>query len=224
MGNLLVRIPFTRCSAPIDNECSPKFLGGRDRPNGPGQRLKEVVKALWNIPPKEICERLLTTQDSMHDITLNPTMMGHCVSTLWETFGSQLEVPRSNGALEVIADVLFKNEEEPLVPSPDDGFEWLNTFMGGKLRLEMLGVLFCFFGKAYLTLQEWDPTFKIPENFDRDRKETAWRMKECADICRTMCHYSETVNEILAALCYNIAILESLVTGDESKSCFLPNF
>jgi hypothetical protein len=179
-------------------------------------RTKEVVKALWNIPSKEICETLLTTLPFMHDVTLNSTMMNHCVTTLWETFEKNLVAPRSTEGLTGIAEVLFRNEEEPLPPSPEDGLDWLNTFMGPNIRFEMIGILFCFFGKAYLTLQDWDPLFGVPENHDRDRKETAWRMKECADICRKMCHFSETINELVAALCYNISILESMCAGDES--------
>jgi hypothetical protein len=144
-------------------------------------------------------------------------MIKHCITTLWEEFEPQLRAPRSTAGLTSIAEVLFQNEENPLPPSPEDGLDWLNTFMGPNLRFEMVGLLFCYFGKAYLKLQDWDPLFKVPENHDRDRKETAWRMKECADIFRKMCHFSETVNEIVVALCYNISVLMSQCTGDESK-------
>ncbi|TVY78519.1 hypothetical protein LSUE1_G004109 [Lachnellula suecica] len=191
-------------------------LLGRERPEGPTMRTKEVVKALMNIPSREICESLLGTLNITHDLILNPTLIKHCITTLWATFEQNLITPRTAEKLTGIAEVLFQNEENPLPPSPEDGLDWLNTFMGSNVRLEMMGVLFCFFGKAYLALQDWDPVFKVPENHDRDRKETAWRMKECADICRKMCHFSETVNELVVALCYNVGVLESLCAGDES--------
>ncbi|KAF4637582.1 hypothetical protein G7Y89_g494 [Cudoniella acicularis] len=194
-------------------------LLGRGRPNAPDIRRKEVVKALENIPSQEICGDLIartTASEAIHNISMHPVLIKHCIATLWSTFGPQLAAPRTVEGLTVIAEVLFKNEETPLPESPEDGFEWLNTFMGPNLRLEMLGILFCFFGQAFLTLQDWDPLFKVPENHDRDRKETTWRMKECADICRKMCHFSETINELVAALTFSIHIVESCCTGDES--------
>ncbi|TVY88712.1 hypothetical protein LAWI1_G003833 [Lachnellula willkommii] len=193
-------------------------LLGRERPEGPSMRSKEVIRALYNIPSKGICETLLATLSTLTKATLNPTMMKHCMTNLWAEFGPQLAGPRTNEKLDPIAELLFQNEEYPLPPSPEDGIDWLNTFTGPNLRMEMVGLFFCFLGKAYLSLQDWDPLFKVPENHDRDRKETAWRMKECADICRKMCHFSETVNEIVVALSYNLSILESQCTGDEGYS------
>jgi hypothetical protein len=103
------------------------------------------------------------------------------------------------------------------VPSPEDGIEWLNTFMGPNIRIEMMGLLFCFLGSAYLALQDWDPLFEVEENCGRNRRETVWRLTECADVCRRMCHMSETVNELVVALSYRISVLESCVLGDDSK-------
>ena len=136
---------------------------------------------------------------------------------LWSNFEAELAAPRENEKVAVIGHVLFKNEEKPLPPSPDDGMEWLRTFTGPNLRFEMLGILFCFFGVAFLALQDWDPLFSVPENEGRDRKQTAWRMKECADVCLNMCDAVETVNFLVTALTLNIKTLESGCTGDESK-------
>jgi hypothetical protein len=113
-------------------------------------------------------------------------LVKHTITTLWSTFGEQLAVPRTSEKLTLIAETLFKNEEKPLPPAPDDGMEWLNTFTGPNLRFEMLGMLFCFFGMAYHSLLDGDPRFNIPENHGRDRKQSSWRMKECADICLKM--------------------------------------
>jgi hypothetical protein len=117
---------------------------------------------------------------------MNVVLVRHAIDTLWSTFGEQLAVPRTSEKLTPIAETLFKNEEKPLPPAPDDGMEWLNTFTGANLRFEMLGMLFCFCGMAYHSLQDGDSRFSIPENHGRDRKQTSWRMKECADICLKM--------------------------------------
>jgi hypothetical protein len=196
------------------------LLVGRYRPNAPDVRRKEVVKALWNIPSREVCEALLNKSSEIHDLVISPVMVKHCLTTLWTTFGVELVTPLSGDNLAVIADVLFKNEESPLATSSEDGLEWLDTFMGFNIRLEMMGLLFCFFGRVYLTLQDWDPLFEVEDNCGRNRRETAWRMTECADVCRKMCHMSETVNELVAALTYRILVLESSVLGDDSKWFF----
>jgi hypothetical protein len=88
--------------------------------------------------------------------------------------------------------------------------------MGDNIRFETMGLLFCYLGIGYLSLQDWDALFKVPENHGRDRKQTAWRMKECADICLQMCDYSETINYLVTALIYNLKRLESGCTGDDS--------
>jgi hypothetical protein len=153
----------------------------------------------------------------MNDLVVSPIVIRHCLETLWSTFAAELVTPLSGDNLAIIADVLFKNEENPLEPSPEDGFEWLNTFTGPKIRIEMMGLLFSFFGRVYLSLQDWDPLFKVEENCGRNRKETAWRMTECADVCRKMCHMSETINELVVALTYRLSVLESSVLGDYGR-------
>jgi hypothetical protein len=193
-------------------------LLGRQRPNTPVIRTTHVIKALWNIPSRETCDKLFNSFKSMHDATLDPTMISHCISSLWSTFQTELGTARANEPLAIIADVLFINEETPLPPSPDDGMEWLQTFTGRNIRFEMLGILFSFFGMAYLFLQDWDPLFSAPENEGRDRKQSAWRMKECADVCLNMCDSAETVNFLVTALIFNVKVLESGCTGDESRS------
>jgi hypothetical protein len=154
-------------------------LLGRDRPGAPTVRMNHIVKALWNIPSKEICNKLLEKCDFLHHITMNRVMITHCIATLWSTFGAELAVPRTSEKLSLIADIMFKNEETPLPEAPENGLDWLNSFMGPNLRFEMLGLMFCFFGCSYQVLQDWDPLFQVPENHGRDRKQTSWRMKEC---------------------------------------------
>ena len=193
-------------------------LLGRDRPGAASVRMNHIVKALWNIPSQDICEKLLDAFDSLHHITLQKIMITHCIRTLWSTFGTGLAAPRSEERLSLIADVMFKNEETPLPVAPEEGMAWINGFMGPNLRFEMLGLLFCFFGMAYQTLQEWDPLFQVLENNGMDRKQTSWRMKECADVCLKMCELSEENNEISIAAQLGTAVLESVCTGDESES------
>jgi hypothetical protein len=193
-------------------------LLGRERPSAPTVRMNQIVKVLWNMPSREICAKLMGTFNSFHHYLMSPVMISHCIDTLWSDFGTELAAPRTAEKLARIADVMFKSEEKPLPPAPEEGIDWLNGFMGQNLRFEMLGMLFCFFGMSYQTLQDWDELFLVPENQGRDRKQTSWRMKECADICLKMCEISEENNEISIALMHSQTVLESVCTGDESKS------
>lgn len=109
----------------------------------------------------------------------------------------ELSLPRTPEKLTYIANVLFKNEETPLPPAPDDGIEYLNTFLGPNLRFESLGLIFAFFGRAFFTLEDGDERFNLPEVNGLNRKEIAWRMKECADTCLQMCEVSFQTTWIL---------------------------
>ncbi|TAQ90059.1 hypothetical protein B7494_g1599 [Chlorociboria aeruginascens] len=120
-------------------------LLGRERPTAPTVRANKIIKALYNIPPREMCEDLLSTYKSYHNLSLNEFMIRHAITNLYSSFGEELAEPRTNEKFEKVVLVLFKNEETPLPPPPDDGIEWLNTFTGPNLRMEMLGLLFCFF-------------------------------------------------------------------------------
>lgn len=191
-------------------------LLGRERPNTPSIRRSHVLKALRNLPSRGSCERLASSFKSMHDPTLDRTMLSHFISALWSEFNDELCL-RTPESLTKISDTLFDNEETPLPPSPDDGVEWLNTFNGSKIRFEMLGVFFCFLGLAYHFLQDCDPLLIEPENGGRDRRQMTWRMKECADVCLNMCEAAETVNYLVTSLIFNLKVLESGCTGDQSK-------
>lgn len=190
-------------------------LLGRQRPNTPDLRAAHVSKALENIPSEKTCLKLVQSFKSLHDSTLDETMILHAITSLWSNFRNEL-TSKDQVAMTTVADVVFNNEEKPLPPSPDDGIAWLDTFNGRNIRFEMLGILFCFFGHAYHFLQDSDPLFQDDENEGRNRKETTWRMKECADVCLSMCHAAETVNFLVTALIFNLKVLESGCTGDES--------
>ena len=98
-------------------------LLGRQRPHTPAIRRNHIVKALSSLPSKATCHQLFNSFKSMHDSTLDATMISHCISTMWSAFGPKLENLRSEENLVAISDILFNNEEAPLPQSPDDGIE-----------------------------------------------------------------------------------------------------
>lgn len=124
-----------------------------------------LISTQWNIPSKGTCE-LLAANPSLFR-SLDHKLFKHCITTLWSTYGNVLALPRKDDPildwhekeeqappLIAICDALFRNEEKPMGADPDDGVEWMDSFMGPNLRFEMLGILFCFLGTGYLALPD----------------------------------------------------------------------
>ncbi|CAD6442399.1 fc803662-8e35-45f6-ad1b-14d4d9103ede [Sclerotinia trifoliorum] len=176
-----------------------------------------ITKALWNIPSRSSCNELLKRYHDIVEFLVMPEfMIQYLISSLFDTFGSSLAEPRSKEKFIPFVETLLKNEETPLPPSPDDGIAWLNTFSGPNIRLEVMGLLFCFIGRSYQSLADEDPLFQKEENHGRNRRQTSWRMNECADVMGKMCDCTDAVNEIVVAFRVAIFVLESAVVGDES--------
>lgn len=147
-------------------------------------------------------------------------MIKYLISSIYDTFGSILAEPRSKEKFVPFVETLLRNEETPLPSSPDDGIAWLDTFCGPNVRFESMGLLFCFIGRAYQSLVDGNPLFLEEENHGRNRRQTSWRMNECADVMGKMCDCTDTVNEIVVAFRVSIYVLESSVVGDESMLLF----
>ncbi|TGO44601.1 hypothetical protein BCON_0490g00020 [Botryotinia convoluta] len=194
-------------------------LLGRNRPTSYTIRCEMITKALWNIPSLSSCNKLLERYHDLLELSVLPEfMIKYLISSIYDTFGSILAEPRSKEKFIPFVETLLRNEETPLPSSPDDGIAWLNTFCGSNIRFESMGLLFCFIGRAYQSLVDGNPLFQKEENHGRNRRQTSWRMNECADVMGKMCDCTDTVNEIVVAFWVSIYVLESSVVGDESYS------
>jgi hypothetical protein len=188
-----------------------------DGSNSPTARRNLMLEVVEKLPSGDVCFGLLDRYKNVH-ISMADVLVRHAVETLWQTFGGYLATPRVPEKLMGITDVLFANAQTPYpTTAPDDGMDWLDTFMGPNMRFETLGLLFCYFGTAYQALPDWDELLKDPGNPGHDRKQIVWRLKECADVCLKMCQATAENNEISLALQVCNAILEGLCTGGESK-------
>ncbi|KAB8288199.1 hypothetical protein EYC80_010204 [Monilinia laxa] len=191
-------------------------LLGRNRPTSYTVRCEVITRALWNMPSLSSCNRLLERYHDLVEFSIMPEfMIQYLVTSIYNTFGSVLAEPRSREKFIPFVETLLKNEENPLPPSPDDAIAWLDTFSGSNIRFEVIGLLFCFIGRAYQSLADGDPLFQKEENHGRNRRQTSWRMNECADVMGKMCGCTDTVNEIVVAFRVAIFVLESSVVGDE---------
>lgn len=178
-------------------------------------RMKLAIKTLQGFPTYETCERLLLSTRVLHDVWLSPTMIQHCLQSVWSTFGSSLKGPMSDRKLSNMAYELFKNGKS--AAHPDDDQPWVNWFGGLSLRWEMIGILFSFFGLSMMCLQDWDPIFNVREERENTRKSAAHRMKQCADACLKLRNTDHPTNDIIVILFKNIGKLYSQIEGDECE-------
>jgi hypothetical protein len=173
------------------------------------------INALLNLPTRPFCHKLMDSFAILHETTLmEPITRG--VHSIWQTFGDYLAEPRTEAKVYPIAEKLCENALKPPQLDTENAEEWMNAFIGPNMTWEVLGVVFSCFGMSCLSLQESDPVF-TDRNYNR--KQAAWRMKECTDACLKMCDTTDTVNDFVVYLMLNNLILESYCVGDESTSC-----
>lgn len=150
-------------------------------------------------------------------------LITRAVDSLWDVWGAELAEPRSEKGVAGVVERLSFNglnaakgrgegEEEE---GERDAESWMEMFVGGNMRWEVLGVVFSCLGMGCMALQEGDE-FLSGDGTKEGRKEAAWRMKECTDVCLAMC--DDVLNEFVVLLMMNNMILESYCVGDESGS------
>jgi hypothetical protein len=172
------------------------------------------IKALLNFPTCKFCHKLMESFGLLHETTLMEPLITKGVHSIWTTFGDCLAEPRTEAKLYPITQKLCENALNPPKAESEDAMDWMNAFIGPNLTWEVLGVIFSCFGMSCLSLQESDSVF-MDHNYNR--KQVAWRMKECTDACLKMCDTTDTVNDFVVYLMLNNLILESYCVGDESK-------
>jgi len=103
---------------------------------------KEILA--W-LPKRQVGERVL--HGWAEEALNHPGMFAMVHRSFWETFGQLLEdgTPRK---IKQVADVLVKNTKKPMLCLPRTNEEWLNGFLGKKLRWEIVGHIFIQLGMA----------------------------------------------------------------------------
>lgn len=186
-----------------------------------GPRFKNNTK-LWRktlrmFPDQRTCERLLDTFNSFSGVSLPEPLIRHGVTEFWATFGTFMSEPRDDEKMDEIIKVLDENAFVPLQPRCDNQAEsWPKWCAGPNLRWEMLGIIYTFFGIAFMSLQDWDPLFMSMGIEDDNRTKAAYRMDRCVCSCIRFCEISDTMNDLVVCLMLNKIVLESVCFGDES--------
>lgn len=178
-------------------------------------RMRAGIQAIRHFPSRAVCSRLLDAV-AIHEFVLSNTLAGSALQRFWDLYEKDFDTPRSCAKMSRVVLDLCETGKTPMPGEPEHNQTLLDWLLGPRLRWEMLGTLFTFFGMAFISLQEWDPVFSLPEMHGMNRKTAAWRLKMAADGCLQFCHDTDTLNDVVVLLMMNGATLHSVCSGDES--------
>lgn len=173
------------------------------------------VKTLSRIPSQATCNTLFSRHINPNDGWIR--LAGESLSdSIFESFGAYLQTTRVAN-LEDVAHLIcrntssfFKEESEPV--------KWINSFSGRNLRWESLGILFTYWSFGAISSPEHDLIYQLGTEVKRDRRQYMIEMKECATWCIALSSNVDRGNPLLVYLLYKHSLLETIISGDASKS------
>ena len=95
--------------------------------------------------------------------------------------------------------------------------EWLESFTGKHLRIEMIGNFLAAFGLAAMTIPEWDPFFTAPKDgLPITKKQYVFKVGTGSETCTKLCTMKAISSEPLVWLLHHSQLLQSQYSGDEN--------
>ena len=181
-------------------------------------QLRMGVQVLMQLPGEEACQNLMDWYlDSMLVVGAHKLSLRMTLKALWSTYGHLLWGPRTVADLEIIAREILRNGSVPL-KQIEDPMEWIESFSGANTRWEVIGLLFVAFGYALLSLPESHLALILGRKGDRNTLVA--EMKICIETCIELCRNS--LNNVVCNLLYWNVLLETVLSGDSSKSAYCP--
>lgn len=169
----------------------------------PDQQMRYGIEMLGLFPTLQVCKRLMETLPTIHEPVLPPEVIIAAHERFRALYGKHFDGPRSCDEMSRVVLDLSQNIRTPMKSTMDETETLLDWLIGPQLRWEMLGLLFAFFGMAFISLQDWDPIFEqaeLPEWQNLNRQSAAWKMKIAADGCLQFCWDADCLNEVVTLL------------------------
>jgi hypothetical protein len=198
---------FLMLAGSLDHGCNPRIALG--------------AKLLKAFPDRHTFNFLLEWfYEKVHEQSIIKHAVMSCAESIWSTYGSFLKEPRSKEGMERFSKILCENSQKVLQePSGDQDYaKWLESFSGDNLRWEILGLVYSALTSATLSLPERDAFFCTQKGSRRDRKVFAVEMKDCVQACVTLSNYMDLINFPMVALLAKNLVLQTVISGDTSKS------
>jgi hypothetical protein len=147
-----------------------------------------------------------------------PTIVS-CADSIWETYGKQLDEPRTAENMEYISSILCKNAETAHETSSEDEYkDWVASFCGLNLRWEIVGLVIAALVHGITSLDERDAFFTTQRGHRMDRKQFTLEMQDCVQTCITLSNYMDLINLQMVALLAKSLSLQTIISGDTSKA------
>lgn len=135
-----------------------------------------------------------------------------------DAFATQPE----HDALLSLSRMIWRNSRKPIRQSGNmTAHEWALQSTGQNLRWETVGLIFATIGLVTLCLSAWDETFPERHRLGGDKDAIAHTMLELSGECITMSKAFSEVNDLLACLMYERALLCENLRGDTTSESWL---
>lgn len=192
------------------------MLAGKEQCGSP--RIALGKKVLHALPDQHTCKFLMEWHfEKCNECTLPKRSILSLANSVWSTFSKALKEPRATEDLEQISTMICKNAEKGLEEF-EDYDSWFEACSETNLRWESLGMVFGALTSAILSLPERDAFFTTQRGDRRIRRNFSVEMKDCVQACITLSNYMDLINSTMVALLVKNLILQTVISGDASKS------
>lgn len=173
--------------------------------------------SILNQLPDQTTSATLFARYKRTRTTMGDLGLGHCLDSLWTTFGQQLSLKtRRASNLEDVSQLITQNSIATL--EPGESFDdWLDAITGRRIRWEAMGLLFTAWAFGSLSSPDDDEIFAKQEASRGDRMKFAVDMQKLGLACANLSDQTRFVNVLSVFLSYQSCILETVINGDSSK-------
>ncbi|KAJ3480568.1 hypothetical protein NLG97_g8042 [Lecanicillium saksenae] len=171
-----------------------------------------AMRVLRAIPPKALAYDFSNANVNPNDAWCRlATLQLH--DSFWDTFGKYLEGHRSAESLVQLATKISENSAKPLREDCFDPKEWFQSFSGGNMRWEGLGLLFVHWSFGITEFRR-DPASLSRKG--QDYADYVVKYRDCSWDIVEITRSTASANTLMLSLVYSQECLESIVSGDES--------
>ena len=174
--------------------------------------LPICCRLLRIVPPRHEAKALFDTHFGPHDAWIRP-LARRMLDSFFDNFEKLLGPHESNEqSLDLLGGLLSKNTAKPFCEDEQDTDQWVDQFIGANFRWESLGVLYVYWelGSRKERSAGLNMDSAVPKNATYRRC-----VSDCLSLARTA---TTTGNTLVVYLCYKRMIIDSVFSGDASKS------
>ncbi|EAW23478.1 putative transcription factor [Aspergillus fischeri NRRL 181] len=185
------------------------------------QRLQLGAEVLQQIPGEQDCSSLFSRHVNPNDGWIR-LAAHHSSERMWNAFRPAL-TRRSTDDLLTLAARISANSKATL-KGEQDPQAWLASFTGRQMRWETFGILYTYWAFGAISSS---PESEAVSRYSQEHpsvmgpKQLMAHLKHYASLCIDLCRRLSSVNVLFVYLLYKHNILEGILNGDKSLSCWM---